>query len=148
MQINIDCLKDVLAFCINNIDYKQEYDSWNTRYVDLNMLYSDEKLKKEYEKKDIMRSVLKLEECRFIKISTKYPVDKPYIDNCSIEDITMHGYQFYESIQDPSIWEKTKSIVGKVGNHTLGFIESVAHDIAVEAAKEAVKIAAWKNINT
>lgn len=145
MKINIDCLKDVLEFCINNIDYERDYNSWDIKYVDLDMLYSDEKLRKTYDIKDIMRSVLKLEECRFIKIGTKYPPNRPYIDSCTIEDITMQGYQFYESIQEPSIWEKTKSIVGKVGNHTLGFIETVAHDVAVEAAKEAIAVAAWKN---
>lgn len=30
---------------------------------------------------------------------------------------------------------KTKNIVGKVGNHTLEFVEGVAHDVAVEFAK-------------
>lgn len=59
----------------------------------------------------------------------------------------MYGYQFYESVKDPSIWNKTKNIIGKVGSHTLEFIESVAHDVAVEAAKEVIAVAAWKNLN-
>lgn len=92
-----------------------------------------------------MRSVLKLYECGFIKVFAKFPDNKPYLERCSIEDVTFSGYQFIESIREPSIWEKTKTVVGKVGNHTLGFIETVAHDIAVEAAKEAIAVATWKN---
>lgn len=65
--------------------------------------------------------------------------------SCSIEDVTFRGYQFIESVREPSIWEKTKSIVGKVGNHTLGFIENVAHDVAIEVAKEATMATIWKN---
>lgn len=143
MQINIDCFKDVLQYCVDNIDYEEDGDSWNTKCVNLFMMYESPGLN--YEKKDIMRSVLKLIECGFIKVSTKFPDNKPYLERCSIEDVTFRGYQFIESIREPSVWEKTKSIVGKVGNHTLGFIEGVAHDVAVEAAKEAIAVAKWKN---
>lgn len=143
MQINIDCFKDVLKYCVDNIDYEEDGDSWNTKCVNLFMMYEATNL--DYEKKDIMRSVLKLDECGFIKIFSKFPENKPYLDRCSIEDVTFRGYQFIESVREPSVWEKTKSITSKVGNHTLGFIESVAHDVSVEIAKEAMKIAMWKN---
>lgn len=138
MQINMDCFKDVLKFCVDKIDYEEDENSWNTQCVNLIMMYDSPDLN--YEKKDIMRSVLKLDECGFIKILTKFPDDKPYLERCSIEDVTWRGYQFIESIREPSIWEKTKSITGKIGNHTLGFIEKVAHDVAVQSAKEAIKI--------
>lgn len=43
-------------------------------------------------------------------------------------------------IKESTVWEKTKTIVSKISNQTLGFIEAVAHDIAVESAKQAVSI--------
>lgn len=144
MKINIDCFKEVLQYCVDNIDYEQDKDSWNTKCVNLSMMYESPDL--DYDKKDIMRSVLQLNECGFIKISSMFPENKPYLERCSIEDITFRGYQFIESVREPSIWDKTKRIAAKVGNHTLGFIESVAHDIAVETSKEAIKIALWENI--
>ena len=52
----------------------------------------------------------------------------------------MQGYQFAETIKEPTIWEKTKSIAGRVGNHTLGFVEGIAHDVAVEIGKQAITI--------
>jgi len=103
------------------------------------MLYKSSALK--YSKKEIMRAVIKLDECGFIKVLSKIPTDKPYLDECSIEYVTFRGYQFAESVREPSIWEKTKSIAAKVCNHTINFIESVAHDVAVEAGKEAIKVA-------
>lgn len=144
MQINIDCFKDVLKYCVDNIDYEEDGNSWNTKCVNLSMMYESPDLK--YEKKDIMRSVLKLDECGFIKIFSKFPENKPYLDRCSIEDVTFRGYQFIESVREPSVWKKTKVIASKVGNHTLGFIESVAHDVAVEASKTAINAIMWENV--
>lgn len=140
MQINIDCMKDVLEFCINNIDYETYEDTWITKYVNLNSLYVAEELNKKYEKKDIMRSVLKLVESHFIKVIAQTPLNKPYINSCYIEDVTILGYRFYEATKEPSIWQKTKLIASKVGNHALDFIENIAHDVAVESAKEIIKI--------
>ena len=139
MQINLDCLKDVLLYCVNNIDYEEVGNSWNTKCVNLFMMYEAAALS-QYDKKDIMRSVLKLKESGFIKISTCFPDNKPYLERCSIEDVTIRGYQFIESVKEPSVWEKTKSIANKFGNHTLKFVEEVAHDIAVESAKQAVAV--------
>ena len=85
-----------------------------------------------------MYSIIKLEECRFIKIISKFPTNRPYLEQCVIEDVTMNGYQFLEAVHDDTIWEKTKSIAKSVGNHAINFIESTAHDIAVESAKTMI----------
>ena len=36
---------------------------------------------------------------------------------------------------------KTKSVVANVGNQALSFVGQIAHDVAVESAKEIVSIA-------
>lgn len=54
--------------------------------------------------------------------------------------MTYLGFQFYESIQPEPIWNKTKNIIKQVGVHSLEFIETVAHDIAVESAKQMVAL--------
>lgn len=145
MQINLDCLKDVLLFCIDNIDYEEVGgNSWTTKTVNLDMLYDSLGTTK-YSRKDIMRSVLKLKESYYISVLKYYPENKPYLDSCFIDDITMRGYQFAETVRESTVWEKTKSIASKVGNHTLGFIEGVAHDVAVEMGKQAIVIAMTGN---
>lgn len=137
MNINIDCIRETLKFCIDNIDYEEDDDSWKVKTVNLIILYNSDELKK-YSKKEIMLSVVQLDECCFIKILTKFPENKPYLDRCSIEGITFRGYQFYESIRDPSTWEKTKLIANKIGNHTLKFIEDTAQKMAVTATSTLV----------
>lgn len=145
MQINEDCIRDILDYIIKNIDYKKEKDKLYVIEVSLLQLYKDESLSRKYEEKDIMYAVLKLLEIHFIKVSDIYPINKSVIKRCRICEVTYAGHKFYSAIQPEPIWEKTKSIIGKVGNHTLSFIESVAHDVAVETAKEAIAVAAWKN---
>lgn len=138
MQINEDCIRDILGYIIKNIDYKKEKDKYYVIEVSLLQLYSDESLSKKYEEKDIMYSVLKLLEIHFIKVSDIFPINKSIIERCKICEVTYTGHKSYSTIQPEPIWEKTKSIIGKIGNHTLNFIETVAHDVAIESAKQAV----------
>lgn len=140
MQINEDCVRDVLGYIIKNIDYSKEKGKYYVIEVSLLQLYNDESLSKKYEEKDIMYSVLKLLEIHFIKVSDIYPINKSIIERCKICEVTYAGHNFYSTIQPDTIWEKTKSIIGKIGNHTLGFIENVAHDVAVESAKQMITI--------
>lgn len=137
MKLNLDCIRDVLQYCIDNIDFKQDGDSWAETYVNLYMLYNSD-LQHIYEQKEIMYAVLKLEECHFIKIWDKFLQNRAYLERCTIEDVTYRGHQFLESIQDPNVWERTKSIAKKVGNHSLNFIEDTAQKVAVEVAKQIV----------
>ena len=58
-----------------------------------------------------------------------------------VTSVRWHSHQFLETVRPEPIWDKTKSVVSKVGVHALGFIEGVAHDIAIESAKQAVTIA-------
>lgn len=133
MNLNIDCIRDVLIYCANNIDVEQESDgNWSIKPVTLHELY-ESKLNEEYESKEIMYAVSKLYECHFIEIKNRIPPKSTYIQLCWIEDVTFQGHQFLESIKESSAWEKTKSIASRVGNYTLNFIEDTAQKIAVTA---------------
>ena len=73
MKLNLDCIRDVLLFCIDNIDYKEvNGNNWTSKVVDLDMLYEALEIKK-YSRKDIMRSVLKLKESHYISVLKCYP---------------------------------------------------------------------------
>lgn len=109
MQINEDCIRDVLGYIIKNVNYRKEKDKY---YV--------------------------------IEVSDIFPVNKSITERCKICEVTYVGHNFYSTIQPESIWKKTKSIIGKIGNHTLSFIETVAHDVAIESAKQAITITMMK----
>lgn len=139
MRINIDCLRDVLLYCINNLDYIGNGYIWKCEYVALDDMYKSAELQ-QYQKKDIMYSVLKLKESGYIITSLEQPKNETYINDCLIVDVTMKGHQFAENIKEPTVWNKTKSIANKVGNHTLHFLEEIAHDVAVEIAKQTISV--------
>lgn len=137
MNLNIDCIRDVLIYCADNIDVKLNQKitggvKWDIKDVTLNNLYQSE-LNKKYEEKEIMYAVAKLFECGFIIITHRLPPESIYIESCNIVDVTFRGHQFLESIKEPTAWEKTKDIASKVGNYTLRFIEDTAQKIAVTA---------------
>lgn len=133
MNLNIDCIRDVLIYCADNIDVQQSPEGkWDLKCVTLHSLYKSE-LNDKYEPKELMYAVSKLFECGFIEIANRIPPKSIYIESCHIVDITFRGHQFLESIKEPSAWEKTKSIVSRVGNYTLNFIEDTAQKIAVTA---------------
>lgn len=145
MNINIDCMRKVLEFCIENIDYEEiNSNEWQEKYVDLNMLYDSKKLKK-YKHKDIMHSVMKLHEIQFLKLKDILPTNTSYINSCTITDVTMLGHNFYDSVKDDNVWNKTKNLVFAAGNHTINFIEETAQKVAVASVQQAVAVMMTKN---
>lgn len=142
MELNPDCMRLILKYCVQNIDYKElSMNQWSEKYVFLETLYACNELKN-FTKKDIMYSVMKLYEYKYIILAHVVP-DKgqAYIDSCTIVDVTVRGHDFYNTIQEDNIWNKTKQVFSKVGNHTLKFIEDTAQKIAVESAKQLITAA-------
>lgn len=140
MKLNPDCMRIILKFCVKHIDYKEiGMDSWFEKTVSLDMLYQCDELSK-FDKKEIMYSVMKLYEYKYITLSNIYPGNKQYFDKCTITDVTIYGHNFYNSIQEDTIWNQTKRIISKVGNHTLKFIEETAQMVATESAKQAITV--------
>ncbi len=119
MDMNIECSRKIIGFCVKNIDYEEiEPNEWREKYVDLNMLYNADELQN-FSRKDIMHSVMKLNEMRYITLKDIRPEKATYINACTISDVTIYGHNFYDSIKDDTLWNKTKNIIGNVGNHTV-----------------------------
>lgn len=57
-----------------------------------------------------------------------------------ITDMSFYGIQLLEKLRPQPIWNNVKSVMAKSGIHTLEFIETLLHDVAVETAKQAVCI--------
>ena len=59
MKLNPDCMRIILKYCVEHIDYKDVgLNQWHEKSVTLDMLYNSDELK-EFEKKEIMYSVMK-----------------------------------------------------------------------------------------
>lgn len=129
MQRNLECIKDVLLYLIDNINYEEYEDTWDVIPVTLNTLYQAEEMS-DYSKTEIMRSTLDLINCGYIICLHRSPKDKPYLDECVVSDISPYGYRFAASVKEPTTWNKIKSALSKCGNYTLEFVQAAALQIA------------------
>ena len=130
MKLNPDCIRDILLFLEENLEIKDGSFTW----VSLQTL---EDSLTAYSKEDIFYSVYNLREINYIE-GYFMGADNLKMYVCHIENITYAGHQFLDSVRPETVWNQTKSIIKKMGIHTLEFIESVAHDVVVESAKQAV----------
>lgn len=146
MKFSNDAMRDVLMFLEENIKY-EEYDTFEykrkTTY-NINMIVDDDYFNKlfskhKYTKEELQYTIEKMIEGHILNITGALDT------YCQITDISFYGIQLLEKIRPETIWEKTKSIANKVGNHTLGFIEDTAQKIAVTAT--ASLIGSWSNTN-
>lgn len=133
MKLNPDCIRDVLLYLEENLTIS------NRVFNPITLSTLQNSLSK-YSKEDVFYSVYNLRQIGFIE-GRFNDVSNMKMQFCDIENITYAGHQFLATVKPETIWNKTKSVVSKVGVHTLAFIEGVAHDMAVESAKQAVTIA-------
>ena len=137
MKINEECVRDVLDYLVNNLhlvivrNIKGDFNSIDLLEL---MQYFDG----EYTHEDVWYSVYNLEQSGYIETNNIRENSKSAFAHANISNVTHRGHEFYESIKPQSVWKKTKSVISKVGVHTLGFIETVAHDVAVESAKQLI----------
>lgn len=138
MKMNEECIRDILKYLVENLSIKIENNKGG--FNDITMLGIIKEFDNKYTKEDIWYSVYNLSQDRFIDTNDIRKQSMVGFAFVEIYNVTHRGHQFYETIQPQPLWDKTKSVISKVGVHTLGFIESVAHDVAVESAKQAVTI--------
>lgn len=136
MKINEECVRDILLYLSVNLtlDLKDNKNYYNQ--ISVLELMND--LSDEFTKEDIVYSVNILYQAGYIN-GINLDQKNISLSRLKIIDVTNRGHIFCQNVESSTVWEKTKKIISQVGNHTLGFIESVAHDIAVETSKEMFK---------
>lgn len=141
MKFSNEAMRDVLMFLEDNIKYETQGTFKNKRKTifSISMIINDDYFSQlfaqhKYSKDELEYTIEKMIEGHILNTTGSLNT------HCQITDISFYGIQLLEKIRPETTWEKTKSIANKVGNHTLSFIESVAHDIAVESAKQTITI--------
>ena len=134
MEMNIDCIRDILSFIV---DTQTIDDNLTIVPIQVNDIYDGEKLKN-YSKQEIFYSLTLLKEGGYILCTSSSYSNVVVL--FEVIRITYKGHTFYESIREQTVWEQAKSAAKQVGNHTLEFIESIAHDIAVEGVKTIISM--------
>lgn len=122
MKLNIDCIRDVLIQLENApLGHKVTIQELESKLP-------------QYQKHDIVYSCLKLEEESFIKLNKKTYFHDPIPVIHKIEDITMKGHGFLDTIREKTIWDKVKSSSKKVGIFSLNTL----YELAIEVIKNSL----------
>ena len=85
-------------------------------------------------------SVYNLAVCDMIEGIDSSRYDKSRLTEQFIRNLSYRGLQFASNIETDTTWNKVKSIIGRVGSHSLSFIETVAHDLIVEMGKQSITV--------
>lgn len=115
MKLNHDCIRDILLFVEENVNYNQ--------YADFSAVEL-----KNYSRDEIIYSADKLLEAGFIdgnKISSLGAT----LPSIRITSITWTGHQFLDNIRDESIWKSTKSVLSHFSSVSLSMVGNVASQV-------------------
>ncbi len=139
MKLNEDCIRDTLSILVNElifiIDKKyNKVEFGKLTFFDIKNEFN------QYTNEDICQSLYILAQNNYMRGKHLLDMNGQLLSTIYVNEVTYLGYQFYESIQPEPIWQKTKTILKQVGVHSLNFIESVAHDVAAECAKQIIPI--------
>lgn len=91
----------------------------------------------DYSTENIYYSLSKLEEGKYIDMSTQWAGN--CLNECCVNFITLSGHEFLESIRDNERWAKIKSGLSAVRNYSLSAISSIAEGVTSAAIGSFLK---------
>lgn len=148
MKLNPDCVRDVLLYLEEHLEYSSETEtSTRIKRINWSSLYDDDKLLLKYETNDIKYTIQKLFEAKYIDASISTGKEKGWL-LCQIIDITWEGHEFLNKVRGQTIWEATKKQASKMGGlsvKTLGTIAMsvtqaiVTHQDFIQKIVDAIK---------
>ena len=124
MKLNHDCVRDLLLYLEDNLNFNNE--------IKINKLNL-----RDYSQEDLLYTAQKLIEANYINcVTSRYYDNKlPFI---LVKSITFEGHQFLDNIRDENVYSKTKTI--------LSTFKSVSIDIFSETASKVITALISKQI--
>ena len=80
-----------------------------------------------YDKDDIIYTLFKLSEAKYLSVSTSYYDNTTNI--VSIGDISFNGHQFINTIRDNKVWSKVKVVCKEVGSSSVSAVSQIASQV-------------------
>lgn len=124
MQLNPDCIRDILIGIENNTSYKV-----STSYPSKSLDY----LRDTYPDMMIRYHILQCSKFNLIELKK---IDD--FENMYISDLTPQGHQFLANIRSENIWHKTKLVCEKVGSTSLECIMQITSSVLSELIKSSI----------
>lgn len=130
MKLNPDCLRDVLLYLEDNIRYICCEDEIIKR-TKVNM-YTIAKSLSEHTEEDVIYSIEKLYEMKYIELMNEQKDNQGYIMQGNVRSITASGHQFLETIRPKSVWKETLLRLKKIGTMSLPALSIVSEKVTEE----------------
>lgn len=120
MKLNIECVRDLLLYFENTLEFQTELSIKNV----LDHFSND------YEEDVIQYTCSKLEEGNLIKLISTKAGGKNII--LAISDITFDGHQFIENIRNKKIWKPINSISEEIGVASIQGLTQIAAGVVTQ----------------
>ena len=136
MKLNPDCVRDVLLYLEEHLEFDPK--AQNTRMNDLHWykLYTNPDMLKNYSENDIKYSIQKLYEADYIDAKINSGAGGGWI-MCHITDITWNGHDFLNTVRGQTIWETTKTRAAKFSISSIRGMASIAIEVAKSIVTES-----------
>ena len=124
MKLNHDCVRDLLLFVEENLNYGDNLDASTVEI-------------KKYSHEEILYSADKLIEANYLSGFKGFSINSPF-PTIRISALTWSGHQFLDNIRDEGIWKDTKNIVSKFSSVSLNMLGNIASQIITSLIKSKI----------
>lgn len=145
MKLNPDCIRDIMMFCVDNTFVMDEHrivKKDSICFASFHVLHVDEMAKTEKMRKypfgELTYHVIQLSESGFL--ATDFSLDtkdrKTEFLVPVIYYVTPKGYDFVAASAEKTQWEKSKSILAKLGGVSMSVMEKVVANVTSTAINQ------------
>lgn len=127
MVLNIDCMRAVLEYLVDNLSLRYEDLTTEFRVINVNAMYTDII---GYDDEDIFYAVYNLWQAGYIEANVK--MSYTIVRDFDVWNVSYEGQQFYQNIHKSSVWERTKQVANKAGSVAISILSSIAQSIIMQ----------------
>lgn len=140
MKLDKDCIRLILIYIEEHCIYETgKFGNKTMHNVNLHELMQSKDLLNTPED-DIRYTVVKLLEGGYIKGSLISQNSGINFDIVRISQLTLRGHDLLDNIRPEPVWDKTKSVLHKVGDFSLGIMSQVAGEIMAAYTKSMMNL--------
>ncbi len=127
MQLNPNCVRDVLIAVETNTGYNVYFDYPNER--------DNAPSLSEYSDDEIRYHILQCAKANLIELRSQ-----DLGGNIGITDLTPYGHEFLANIRSDSVWNNVKAVSSKIGSTSLNALAQIASATITALIKNQLKI--------
>ena len=140
MKLNKDCIRETLIYIEEHCVYeKNKFGDKSMHIVNFHELKNANEFSG-IQEDDIKYTVVKLMEGGYIEGRLIPENSGVNFDIVRISQLTLRGHDLLDNIKPEPVWDKTKSILHKVGDFSLGIMSQVAGETMAAYTKSMLNL--------